>query len=209
MRRTPCPRSIVSVLVREPFAVDLLGQPAGACSAAGGCCRASRAISARDRAPSLARMWETCVSTVLRDSQSSAAMSGLDCPSATSYAIFASVGVSAELPGAAYSHVVTQLDRLLAVMAQYARDGVEPAGTGRRAPVPTTDELTILGIPITLEQAAASMHLATGDRGTHASTHHPVAGRLGAAADCLLAGRDLLNTCNAGTSGYPTDPVWA
>jgi hypothetical protein len=40
-------------------------------------------ISARDRAPSLARMCETCVCTVLRDKNSSAATSGLDRPSVT------------------------------------------------------------------------------------------------------------------------------
>jgi len=59
---------------------------------------ASRMISARDRAPSLARMCETCVCTVLRDKNSSAATSGFDRPSATRYATFTSVGVSASHP---------------------------------------------------------------------------------------------------------------
>ncbi len=40
-------------------------------------------VSARDWAPSLARMCETWVCTVLRDNNSSAAMSGLDRPSPT------------------------------------------------------------------------------------------------------------------------------
>ena len=52
------------------------------CSRAAGCWRASPTISARDRALSLARMCETWVWTVWRDSHSSAAMSGLDCPRA-------------------------------------------------------------------------------------------------------------------------------
>src|SRR5260221_10964215 len=75
-------------------------QPVRACSRAGGCRRASRTISTRDRAPSLARMWEMWVCTVLRDSHSSAAMSGLDCPAATRYATLVSVGVRACHPAA-------------------------------------------------------------------------------------------------------------
>ena len=63
-----------------------------------GCWNAWRMISARERAPSLARMWETWVCTVLRDRNSSAAMSGLDLPSAIKEAILASVGVSASQP---------------------------------------------------------------------------------------------------------------
>ena len=55
-------------------------------------------MSARERALSLARMWETWVCTVLRDKNSSAAMSELDRPSAISEAILASVGVSASHP---------------------------------------------------------------------------------------------------------------
>ncbi len=55
-------------------------------------------MSARERALSLARMWETWVCTVLRDKNSSVAMSGLDRPWATRKAIFASVGVSACQP---------------------------------------------------------------------------------------------------------------
>jgi hypothetical protein len=58
-------------------------------------------ISARERAPSLARMWETWVCTVFLDRNSSAAMSGLDWPVATRAPIFASAGVSAAQPVAA------------------------------------------------------------------------------------------------------------
>jgi hypothetical protein len=61
---------------------------------AAGCRTASRTISARDRAPGLARMCDTCVCTVLRDKNNAAATSGFDRPSATRYATFTSVGVS-------------------------------------------------------------------------------------------------------------------
>ena len=40
-------------------------------------------MSTLERTSSLAMMWETCVSTVRRDTKSSAAMSGLDRPVAT------------------------------------------------------------------------------------------------------------------------------
>jgi hypothetical protein len=52
-------------------------------------------ISARERALSLARMWEMWVCTVLRDRYSSVAMSGLVRPWATREAILPSAGVSA------------------------------------------------------------------------------------------------------------------
>jgi hypothetical protein len=123
--------------------------------------------------------------------------------------IAAAAHYTGELPVAAQAGIVTQLDRLLAVMARYARTGVQPAGAEPPAPVPTREELTGLGIRITLGQATASMHLAAQVPGTQASPRHPVAGHLRAAADCLLAGRDLLTTHDAGTSGYRTDPLWA
>jgi hypothetical protein len=123
--------------------------------------------------------------------------------------IAAAAHYTGELPVAVQAGIVTQLGRLLTVMAKYARDGVQPAGAEPPAPVPTRQELTGLGIRITLEQAAASIHLAAQVPGIGASTGHPVTGHLRAAADCLLAGRDLLNTHDAGASGYRTDPLWA
>jgi hypothetical protein len=114
-----------------------------------------------------------------------------------------------ELPVAAHAGIVTQLDRLLTVMARYARNGVQPAGAEPPAPVPAREELTGLGIRITLKQPAASMCQAARVPGIGASTGHPVTGHLRAATDYLLAGRDLLNTHHAGASGQRTDPLWA
>src|SRR5213078_3939117 len=54
---------------------------------------ASRAMSVRECTPSFFRMWETWVATVRRDSNSLAAISGLDSPSPTSAAILVSAGV--------------------------------------------------------------------------------------------------------------------
>src|SRR5215468_9540917 len=59
---------------------------------------ASRAISIRELTPSFLRMWETWVATVRRDSNSLAAISGLDRPSPTSAATLVSVGVRLSQP---------------------------------------------------------------------------------------------------------------
>jgi hypothetical protein len=63
-----------------------------------GWAKTALAISVLELALSLARMRETWVCTVLRDKNSPAAISGLDRPSATKYAMFRSVGVSASQP---------------------------------------------------------------------------------------------------------------
>jgi hypothetical protein len=55
-------------------------------------------MSVRDRAPSLARMCETCVCTVVHDKNSPAAMSGSSRPCAASSATRSQVGVSAARP---------------------------------------------------------------------------------------------------------------
>ena len=55
-------------------------------------------ISARDRAPSLARMCDTCVCTVLRDKNNSAADVRIRQPVRHQLATFTSVGVSASHP---------------------------------------------------------------------------------------------------------------
>jgi hypothetical protein len=91
------PRRALAVLQQPPeTAVPADGKLA--VNAPSVCSRAWRMTSARERAPSLAKMCDTWVCTVLRDSSNSAAMSGLDRPSATREAIFASVGVSASHP---------------------------------------------------------------------------------------------------------------
>jgi len=55
-------------------------------------------VSVRDRAPGLARMCETCVCTVVRDKNCSAAMSGFGRPCAAGSATRGQVGVSAARP---------------------------------------------------------------------------------------------------------------
>src|ERR1019366_1552842 len=68
------------------------------------CWRDWRMISAREWAPSLDKMCETWVCTVLRDKNSSAAMSGLDRPTATRRAILVSVGGRASRPRSTTPH---------------------------------------------------------------------------------------------------------
>ena len=90
--------------------------------------------------------------------------------------IAAAAHYTGELPVAVHADIVTQLDRLLTVMARYARSGALATGAEPPAPVPAGQELTGLGIRITLEQAAASMHLAAQVPGIEASTGHPSPG---------------------------------
>jgi len=59
---------------------------------------ASRAMSVRECTPSFFRMWETWVATVRLDSNSLAAISGLDIPPSTSAAILDSAGVRLSQP---------------------------------------------------------------------------------------------------------------
>src|SRR5579859_4685581 len=56
------------------------------------------ATSTRERAPSLARIRDTCTCTVYRDKNNRAPISGFDNPSPTRYATFTSVGVNAAHP---------------------------------------------------------------------------------------------------------------
>ena len=105
--------------------------------------------------------------------------------------------------------VIGELDRLLTVMARYACDGSDPAGAAVTPPLPTRQELTIIGIRLTLLRAAESMHRVGQTVAAPASTGHPAAADLHAAADALAAGRDLLRTHDSGTSHPGNDPLWA
>lgn len=105
--------------------------------------------------------------------------------------------------------VIAGLDRLLTVMARYACDGADPAGAAVTSPVPTRQELTIIGIRLTLLRAAETIHQAAQTADTPASTGHPAAADLRAAADALTAGRDLLRTHDSATSHPAGDPLWA
>jgi hypothetical protein len=62
------------------------------------------------------------------------------------------------LTAAAHAEVTTELDRLLTVMAQYACDGLNPAGPAQTSLFPTKQELTIIGIRLTLLHATESIH---------------------------------------------------
>ena len=105
--------------------------------------------------------------------------------------------------------VIAGLDRLLTVMARYACDSADPTRAAGPSPVPTRQELTIIGIRLTLLRAAETIHQAGQTAGTTSGTPHPAAADLRAATDALTAGRDLLRTHDCGTSHPAGDPLWA
>ena len=111
---------------------------------------------------------------------------------------------------AGHADVIAELGRLLTVMAGYACDGLAPAGAAVTPPVPTSQELTIIGIRLSLLHAADSIHQAGQLPATPAvGSGHPAAADLRAAADALLAGRDLARTHAPATSPTGGDPLWA
>src|SRR5260370_34702670 len=79
------------------------------------------------------------------------------------------------LPAAAHAEVTAELDRLLTVIARYASDGLNPAGPGITSAVPTRQELTTIGIRLTLLHATESIHRAAQADTNPARTGHPVA----------------------------------
>lgn len=113
------------------------------------------------------------------------------------------------LPAAAHAEVTAELDRLLTVIARYVCDGLDPTGAAVTSPVPTRQELTIIGIRLTLLHATESIHRVAQSAGNRADTGHPVAADLRAAADALLAGRDLVHTHDSAPSHAGSDPLWA
>src|SRR5216683_1016196 len=113
------------------------------------------------------------------------------------------------LPAAAHAEVTAELDRLLTVIARYVCDGLDPTGAAVTSPVPTRQELTIIGIRLTLLHATESIHRVAQSAGNRADTGHPVAADLRAAADALLAGRDLVHTHDSAPSDAGSDPLWA
>ncbi len=113
------------------------------------------------------------------------------------------------LPAAKHAEVTAELDRLLTVIARYVCDGLDPTGAAVTSPVPTRQELTIIGIRLTLLHATESIHRVAQSAGNRADTGHPVAADLRAAADALLAGRDLVHTHDSAPSDAGSDPLWA
>jgi hypothetical protein len=83
------------------------------------------------------------------------------------------------LPAAAHAEVTADLDRPLAVIARHASDGLNPgAAAAMTSPVPTRQELTIIGIRLTLLHGAESIHRVAQTDGHRASTCHAVAADL-------------------------------
>jgi len=112
--------------------------------------------------------------------------------------ITAAEGYRGRLRPAGHAEVIAELDRLLTIIARYACDGMQPSGAAATSPVPTRQELTTIGIRLTLLHAAQSMHHAAQTADNRASAGHPAAVDLRAASDALLAGSDLIHT---GVSG--------
>jgi hypothetical protein len=115
----------------------------------------------------------------------------------------------ARMPAPAYAEVITELDRLLTVLARYASDGTHTTRPAAAAPVPTRQELTSIGIRLTLLRAAETIHPIAQAAGSSASTGHPAATGLRAAAQALIAGRDLLHSHDPAASPAGSDPLWA
>ena len=90
---------------------------------------------------------------------------------------------------AGHTDVIGELDRLLTVMARYACDGADPAGLAAPPPVPTRQELTIIGIRLTLLRAAETIHRAGQIADTLSGAGHPAAADLRAAAGGPRYGR--------------------
>ena len=114
-----------------------------------------------------------------------------------------------DLPTAARAEVIVELDRLLTIVTRYARDGLRPGGTEQTPAVSTTQDLVTSGIALMLDHAAESIHLAVHAKSTRAAAGHPAAGHLRAAADSLIAGRDLISTHYGADTDGGTDPLWA
>jgi hypothetical protein len=123
--------------------------------------------------------------------------------------IAAAEGYRGRLRAAGHTEIISELDRLLTVMARYACDGVQPSGSAVTSPVPTRQELTIIGIRLTLLHSTESMHRVAQTSGNCARTGHPIAADLRAASDALIAGRDLVHTHDFATSHTGSDPLWA
>ena len=70
--------------------------------------------------------------------------------------IAAAEGYRGRLRAAGHAEVIAELDRLLTVMARYARDGVQPSRVAATSPVPTRQERTVIGIRLTLLHATES-----------------------------------------------------
>src|SRR5215472_9532293 len=103
------------------------------------------------------------------------------------------------LRSAAHAEVIAELDRPLTVLARYACDGAQPSRVAGTSQVPTRQELTIIGIRLTLLHAPESMHRVAQTVDNRVSTGHPAAVDLRAASDALVAGRDLVHTYDSAT----------
>jgi hypothetical protein len=107
--------------------------------------------------------------------------------------ITAAISFRSELPDSAQGGAARQIGRLVATVSNYLADlpaapGLAP-GPGRDAGPPNVAAQLALG------RAAHSLRQATpGMAGTDSADIHPAIAHLSAAAECLAAGRDLLQT---------------
>jgi hypothetical protein len=109
--------------------------------------------------------------------------------------ITAAVTYPHDLPGDAHSGVIRQLARLTGAFARYAADVPLPGEftpTGHRPPGPQTRAAR--DARIALRRAAQALRHATDLTTPGPGDGHPVVRHLAAAADYLMAGRDLLHT---------------
>jgi hypothetical protein len=115
-----------------------------------------------------------------------------------------------DLPAAAQADVIIELDRLLTVLAKYAREGLQDPATDPAPPIPSLPELTRSGVGVLIEQAAENLTEAAsalpGDPAAHAK--HPMVRRIAAAADCLTVGRDLIRSHHVSDPGGATSQLW-
>jgi hypothetical protein len=114
------------------------------------------------------------------------------------------------LPAAAQADVIIELDRLLTVLAKYAREGLQDQGTKPAPPMPSLPELTKSGVGILIERAADNLTQAVNalPGGPAAHAKHPMVRQVAAAADCLTVGRDLIRSHHVSDPGSGTSQLW-
>jgi hypothetical protein len=114
------------------------------------------------------------------------------------------------LPAAAQADVICELDRLLNVLAKYAREGLQESGTQPVRPIPSLPELTKTGVGTLIERSAENLAQAAHDLPDEPAAHakHPMARLIASAADCLTAGRDIIRSNHVSDPGSKTSQPW-
>src|SRR5579863_2110135 len=114
------------------------------------------------------------------------------------------------LPAAAHADVIIELDRLLTVLAKYAREGLQDQAAEPASPLPSLPELTKSGVGALIERAADNLAQAAGALPERPAAHarHPMVRRIAAAADCLTVGRDLIRSHHVSDPGSRASQLW-